>query len=97
MAQVMALQGKVTTIPDGVVAIPEFDRIEPKAGNGDRLSAEVIGIMEAAICDGAAAATFAEALEIGYRAFARSACTLATREGIAAFQEKRKADFTKTP
>lgn len=95
--RVTALSGKVTQITDGPVSVPELDSIEPKASNGQPLSSEVIGIMEAAIRDGAAASTFAEALEISYRAFGRSACTAAAKEGISAFQEGRKPDFTKTP
>lgn len=97
VARVTALSGKFARIVDGAVSIPALDPIEPKASNGSPLSAEVIGIIEAAIRDGAAASTFAEALEISYRAFGRSACTAAAKEGITAFQEGRKADFTKTP
>lgn len=95
--RVTALSGKVTRITDGPVSIPELDPIEPKASNGQPLSSEVIGIMETAIRDGVAASTFSEALEISYRAFGRSACTAAAKEGISAFQEGRKPDFTKTP
>lgn len=95
--RVTTLSGKVTQITDGPVSVPALDSIEPKASNGQPLSSEVIGIMEAAIRDGAAASTFAEALEISYRAFGRSACTAAAKEGISAFQEGRKPDFTKTP
>ncbi len=46
--------------------------------------------------DAAAAATMAEALEIGYRAFGAVACTAAAREGIAAFLGGRKPDFNLT-
>lgn len=35
-----------------------------------------------------------EALEIGYAASGESACSAAAREGISAFIEKRKPDFT---
>lgn len=35
-----------------------------------------------------------EALELDYAAFADSAATAAAREGISAFMEKRKPDFT---
>ena len=44
----------------------------------------------------AKAPTLAAALEIGYQAFARSACTAAAREGIAAFGERRRPDFSRT-
>lgn len=52
--------------------------------------------MEDAIRGAAAASTLASALEVGYRAFGASACTAAAREGISAFVERRRADFTKT-
>ena len=63
---------------------------------GQRLSSEAIGILDAAIRDAAAAPTFAAALEIGYRAFGTSARTAAAREGIDAFLQRRPADFSKT-
>ncbi len=37
--------------------------------------------------------TFAEALEVSYRAFGQVACTEAAKEGISAFLEKRPAEF----
>ena len=97
LARVAALRGRVVPVADGPVAIPPLDPIDPRSSAGQPLSAEVIGLMEAAIREGAAAPTFAEALDISYRAFARSACTAAAKEGINAFQERRKPDFTRTP
>ncbi len=95
--RVKALQGKVAGIPAGAVALGALAPIEPKAASGQPLSAEVIAIMEQAIRAAAAAPTLEAALEVGYRAFGDSACTAAAREGISAFQEKRKPDFTRTP
>jgi enoyl-CoA hydratase/3-hydroxyacyl-CoA dehydrogenase len=60
------------------------------------LSKEIMGILENAVRDAAQAATLDAALEIGYRAFGASALTAAAREGIGAFQEGRKPDFSKT-
>lgn len=97
VGRVQALQGKVTGIPGGAVELGALAPIEPKAASGQPLSAEVIAIMERAIRAAAAAPTLESALEVGYRAFGDSACTAAAREGISAFQEKRKPDFTKTP
>ncbi|NMM26926.1 MAG: 3-hydroxyacyl-CoA dehydrogenase/enoyl-CoA hydratase family protein [Glaciimonas sp.] len=91
------LAGKVAGIADGPVEIAEMRHIEPVSASGQALSAEVIRIMETAICAAAAAPTFAAALEVGYLAWGESACTAAAREGITAFQEKRKPDFTRTP
>jgi enoyl-CoA hydratase/3-hydroxyacyl-CoA dehydrogenase len=70
--------------------------IEPVAANGNRLSGEVIRIIEAAIAEAAATSSFEAALEIGYRAFGVSACTAAAREGVQAFQQRRTPDFAKT-
>ncbi len=95
--QVRALADKPAGVRDGKVRIATFTPIEPKAANGQPLSAEVIGIIEAAVTEAATAERFADALEIGYRAWGRSACTAAAREGITAFQQKRQPDFTKTP
>ncbi|MBI5922501.1 MAG: 3-hydroxyacyl-CoA dehydrogenase/enoyl-CoA hydratase family protein [Betaproteobacteria bacterium] len=97
VARVAALSSGFRCIPDGAIELAPLSAIEPKAGSGQTLSAEVIGIMEKAIRAAAAAPSFAAALEIGYSAFGDSACTAGAREGISAFQEKRKPDFSKTP
>ena len=96
VAQVRSLAGAKATPLDGAIAPPPLERIEPVAANGLALSVESIRLMENAVREAAAAPTLAQALEIGYRAFGASACTAAAREGIAAFGERRKADFGKT-
>jgi enoyl-CoA hydratase/3-hydroxyacyl-CoA dehydrogenase len=70
--------------------------IEAVSANGQRLSAEVLHILDNAILEAAKAKSFADALEIGYRAFGASACTAAAREGIEAFLQRRAPDFNKT-
>jgi len=95
-ARVRALSGRIRRPADGAVAIEPPAPMEPVAANGQRLSAEVLRMINDAIVDAAAAPSFAAALEIGYRAFGASACTAAAREGIAAFLERRVADFEKT-
>jgi enoyl-CoA hydratase/3-hydroxyacyl-CoA dehydrogenase len=82
--------------PDGSVDIPPLEEIEAVAANGMPLSRETIGIITEAVQRCAGAPHLAEALDIGYRAFAKTACAEAAREGVAAFLEKRKPDFTKT-
>jgi enoyl-CoA hydratase/3-hydroxyacyl-CoA dehydrogenase len=95
-ARVRALSGRIHGPADGAVTIEPPVPMEPVAANGQRLSAEVLRMVNDAIVDAAAAPTFAAALEIGYRAFGASACTAAAREGIDAFLERRVADFEKT-
>ena len=91
VARVHALAGKRRAPLDAPVAIAPFDAAGPKA-----YSREVVGIIEDAVRAAAAAPTLGAALEIGYGAFGRSACTAAAREGISAFGERRKADFSRT-
>ena len=95
-ARVHALAGKPRAALDGAVAILPMEPMEPKAVNGQPLSGEVIGILEQGVRDAAAAPSFTAALEVGYVAFGRVACTAAAREGIGAFLERRKPDFGKT-
>ncbi|MEJ2724306.1 MAG: 3-hydroxyacyl-CoA dehydrogenase/enoyl-CoA hydratase family protein [Deltaproteobacteria bacterium] len=93
--EVNNLQGKLQRVPDGKVDIPEVTvPDEPMAGKLP-LSREAIAITIKTIKEGAAADTFAEALERGYRGNAEIACTDAAKEGITAFLEKRRPEFKK--
>ena len=94
--QVRSLAGLPGNLARGPVALPALEPIAPATANGMTLSATAIALMEDAIRWAAAASTLASALEVGYRAFGASACTAAAREGISAFVERRRADFTKT-
>ncbi len=94
--QVRSLAGLPSFLAKGPVALPGFEPIAPATANGMALSAAAIALMEDAIRGAAAAPTLASALEVGYRAFGASACTAAAREGITAFGERRRPDFTKT-
>jgi len=96
VARVHALAGKPRAALDAAAAIAPFEPMEPAAASGQALSREVIGILEQAVRDAASAPSFAAALDVGYRAFGRVACTAAAREGISAFLERRKPDFGKT-
>jgi len=97
VARVHALAGKSSSIARGPVSLEPLAPTEAVAATGQPLSREVMGILEQAVRAAAAAASLDEALEIGYRAFGASACTAAAREGIGAFQEGRKPDFSGTP
>jgi enoyl-CoA hydratase/3-hydroxyacyl-CoA dehydrogenase len=96
VARVGALAGRPSPIAEGAVTLAPMAPIAPVAAGGQPLSKEILGILENAVRDAAAAGTLGEALEIGYRAFGASACTAAAREGIGAFQEGRKPDFSRT-
>jgi enoyl-CoA hydratase / 3-hydroxyacyl-CoA dehydrogenase len=93
VARVHALAGARRAPLDGPVAIAPF---EAAADGATGYSREVTAIIEDAVRAAAKAPTLAAALEIGYQAFGRSACTAAAREGIAAFGERRRPDFART-
>jgi enoyl-CoA hydratase/3-hydroxyacyl-CoA dehydrogenase len=93
---VCELGGTARPALDAPVALAPLAAVEPRAADGQVLSAEVVGLIGTAIARGAAAASLAAALEVGYQAFAATACTAAAREGIGAFQERRKPDFSRT-
>jgi len=93
--EVKNMQGKIKRIPDRSIDIPEITvPAQPMAGKL-ALSKEAISIIVKTVKAGAAADTFADALEIGYQGSAEIACTDAAKEGISAFLEKRKPEFKK--
>jgi enoyl-CoA hydratase / 3-hydroxyacyl-CoA dehydrogenase len=98
VTRVRALSGRLSSerFLDGAISMAAPAPIEPVAANGQRLSAEVIRMIETAIVQAAAMPRLDAALEVGYRAFGASACTAAAREGVEVFQQRRAADFAKT-
>ncbi len=86
--------GKLPRPRDEPVPLPPLE-LPPDRG-APRLSPTVVGLIHRAILEAAAASGFDAALEVGYRAFGEVACTAAAREGIGAFLERRRADFTRT-
>ena len=89
------LQGKVKPIPEGKVDIPAVEVPEQPMAGKLPLSKEAVSIAARTIRDGAAADTFANALELGYKGFGEVACTEAAKEGISAFLEKRQPEYKK--
>ncbi len=92
VAEVGHLAARPRARLDGPASVPAF----VAAAGSARYSREVTGIIEEAVQAAAAAPTLGAALETGYLAFGRTACTAAAREGIAAFGERRKPDFART-
>jgi len=93
--EVKNMQGKIKGISDGKIDIPEIEIPSEPAVGKLALSKEAVSIVIKTIKDGAAADSFAEALEIGYQGSGEIACTDAAKEGISAFLEKRKPEFKK--
>lgn len=94
--KVDTMQGSIVKIADESVTIPSFDQIEPMTTDGQLLSSKVISIAENAVTEAALSPSLEAALEVGYLAFGKSACTAAAREGIESFQQRRRPDFSKT-
>ncbi|MCP4188966.1 MAG: 3-hydroxyacyl-CoA dehydrogenase/enoyl-CoA hydratase family protein [Gammaproteobacteria bacterium] len=94
--RVNQLSSGFTKTSDEPVDIAAMPPIDPVAASGQTLSAEVIGILEETVASAAVASSLSDALETGYQAFGKSACTAAAKEGISAFQERRRADFSAT-
>jgi len=88
-----SIQGRVIKIADDSVTVPSFDPITP---GGQLLSSKVVSIIEDAITEAALSPSLEAALEVGYYAFGKSACTAAAQEGIESFQQRRQPDFGKT-
>ncbi len=93
--EVKNIQGKKQRIHEGKLDIPEVPIPDQPMAGKLALSKEAISIIAKTIENGAAADTFADALEIGYQGSAEIACTDAAKEGISAFLEKRKPEFKK--
>jgi enoyl-CoA hydratase/3-hydroxyacyl-CoA dehydrogenase len=95
LEEVNNLEGNIKRIPDGKVDIPEITIPDQPMAGKQPLSKEAVSITAKTVKEGAAAESFADALEIGYKGFGEIACTDAAKEGISAFLEKRKPEFKK--
>ncbi len=93
--EVQRLQGNIPRIAEGKIDIPDLKLPDEPRAAGQKLSPEAVAITAKTIQRAAASESLAEALEIGYRGFGEIACTDAAKEGIAAFLERRKPEFTK--
>ncbi|MBW2612016.1 MAG: enoyl-CoA hydratase/isomerase family protein [Deltaproteobacteria bacterium] len=95
VAEIDRIRGDIPRIMEQAVDIPEFTAPDPPMSGRQVLSREAITITAETVKKGAAAASLHDALEIGYAGFGRIACTDAAKEGIGAFLQKRRPEFTK--
>ena len=93
--EVDKLAGNIPRIADAPVSIPEFKVPEQPVAGGLPLSREALSIVARVINQAAKAETLAEALEINYQGSGDISCIEASKEGVAAFLEKRKPVFRK--
>ena len=97
IARVRELAKQSIGIRQEAVKLTPFEAIDSTSVSGQPMSRQTLGILEDAIRQAAAQSTLDAALEVGYRAFGQSACTAAAKEGIGAFLQGRKPDFTSVP
>ena len=95
IARVDELQGRIPRIADGPVAITAFKVAEQPMAGKLALSKEALGIAARVINQAAAAQSLAEALEINYQGSGDISCIAASKEGVSAFLQKRKPEFTR--
>jgi len=95
IGEVSRLVDNVPRIPDHPVSIPEFT-VPDKPMAGDLpLSKEALEIVGKVINEGTAADSFKAAMEITYHYSGEISCIDAPKEGVFAFLEKRKPNFTR--
>jgi enoyl-CoA hydratase/carnithine racemase len=95
IAEVNRLVGRVPRISDAPVKIAEFKVPDSPMSGKLPLSREALSIVARVVNEGAAAASLTAALEINYQGSGDISCIEASKEGVSAFLEKRKADFRK--
>ena len=95
IAEIDRIQDEIPRITEQATDIPEFAIPDQPMAGKQPLSKEAVTITAETVKKGAAAGSLQEALEIGYDGFGRIACSDASNEGISAFLQKRKPNFTK--
>lgn len=93
--EVKKLSGNLPRIQEGPLDLPAIELPDPPMCGKLKLSGQAVGLTKETVEAGWAAASLAEALEIGYQGFGRIACTDAAKEGIGAFLQKRPPKYEK--
>ena len=93
--EVMRLQDDMPKITQEALSIPPFTVPEAPMAGSMPLSKEALDIFAKVINGAAAADSLAEALEISYQGAGDISCIDASKEGVNAFLQKRKPNFTK--
>jgi enoyl-CoA hydratase/carnithine racemase len=93
--QVTALAGNVPSITEEPVSITEFVVPEQPMAGKLPLSKEALGIVARVVNEAAAADSLEAALEINYQGSGDISCIAASKEGVSAFLQKRKPDFSR--
>jgi enoyl-CoA hydratase / 3-hydroxyacyl-CoA dehydrogenase len=95
IGQVNKLANNVPRIADSPVSIPAFTVPDNPMAGKLPVSKEALTIAGKVINEGAAAESFKDALEISYHYSGVISCIDAPKEGVFAFLEKRKPNYTK--
>jgi len=95
IAEVDRIRNDIPRITEQAIDIPEFTVPGQPVAGKQALSKEAVTLTAQTVRKGAAAPSLSEALEIGYAGFGQIACIDAAKEGISAFLQKRRPNFTK--
>jgi 3-hydroxyacyl-CoA dehydrogenase/enoyl-CoA hydratase/carnithine racemase len=95
IAEVNRLQGAIPRISDAPMAIPEFIVSEKPMAGKLLLSKQALGIVAGVVNAASACDSLDAALEINYQGSGEMSCIDASKEGVNAFLQKRKPEFTR--
>jgi len=94
ISEVHRLQGNISRVSSEAIDIPDISIPENPVAGKQALSKEAVTITADTVRKAAAVNDLETALEIGYEGFGDIACSDAAKEGISAFLQKRKPNFS---